>query len=108
MNKVNFSEGPPLIVQVTHPSLLYQLGFLVSSVAKRDAVGRKPKRKLFANEGLAAWERDKDQEISGMLRPNVCFSLHLDIAQFRCGLAQATLKRSNNASRVLRVIYYAS
>ncbi|KAI0095066.1 hypothetical protein BDY19DRAFT_880730 [Irpex rosettiformis] len=61
--EVILPEGPPLIVQVTHPSILYQLGFLVSSVAKRDAVGRKPKRKLFANEGLAAWERDISQEI---------------------------------------------
>lgn len=67
-DKVNFPDGPPLVVQVTHPRLVYQLGFLVSCVAKRDAVGRKPKRKVFANEGLAAWEREKEQEIVGECR----------------------------------------
>ena len=45
------------MVQVTHPRILFLLAFLVSSTAKRDAVGRKPKRKVFANEGLAAFDK---------------------------------------------------
>ncbi|KAI0348201.1 hypothetical protein BDW22DRAFT_1424406 [Trametopsis cervina] len=56
--------SPPLAIQVTHPRILFLLGFLVSSVAKRDAVGRKPKRKVFANEGISAWDRDVEQELT--------------------------------------------
>jgi len=36
----------------------------VSATAKRDAVGRKPKRKVFATEGLAVWESEVTREIS--------------------------------------------
>ncbi|OSD01133.1 hypothetical protein PYCCODRAFT_1468829 [Trametes coccinea BRFM310] len=56
--------GPPLVVQVTHPRILFLLAFLVSSASKRDAVGRKPKRKVFATEGLATWETEAAREIS--------------------------------------------
>lgn len=44
--------GPPLIVQTTHPRVLFELAFLVSSISKRDLVGRRPRRKIFAEEGL--------------------------------------------------------
>lgn len=40
------------MIQSTHPRVLFELAFLVSSVSKRDLVGRKPRRKLFAQEGL--------------------------------------------------------
>lgn len=40
------------MIQSTHPRVLFELAFLVSSVSKRDLVGRKPRRKLFAEEGL--------------------------------------------------------
>jgi hypothetical protein len=40
------------------------MGFLVSSVSKRDVVGRKPRRKVFAMEGLTAWEKEVKKEIS--------------------------------------------
>lgn len=53
------------MVQVTHPRILFLLAFLVSSVAKRDAVGRKPKRKVFAAEGLSSWEKELNQELQG-------------------------------------------
>ncbi|KZT02078.1 uncharacterized protein LAESUDRAFT_662657 [Laetiporus sulphureus 93-53] len=59
-----FDNGPPLIIEVTHPRVLFLLGFLVSATAKRDAVGRKPKRKVFASEGLTVWETEVKREIS--------------------------------------------
>ena len=64
--KVDFPDSPlsSLEVQVMHPRLLLSLGFLVSSVAKRDPVGRKPKRKLFANEGVLTIERELREEPS--------------------------------------------
>ena len=52
-----------MALHVTHPRLLFLLTFLVSSVAKRDAVGRKPKRKVFATEGVSAWEREIELEL---------------------------------------------
>ncbi|TFK56312.1 hypothetical protein OE88DRAFT_1620238 [Heliocybe sulcata] len=61
--EIPFDNGPPLSVQVTHPRILYMLTFLVSAVAKRDAVGRKPKRKVFAGEGIAAWEREVGKDV---------------------------------------------
>lgn len=51
---------------MTHPRVLLLLVFLLSSVAKRDAVGRKPKRKVFAVEGVKAWDRDVIQQLLGM------------------------------------------
>lgn len=48
---------------MTHPRALYLLAFLVSSVSKRNPVGRKPKRKVFATEGLAIAERELKKEI---------------------------------------------
>ncbi|CCM03812.1 uncharacterized protein FIBRA_05961 [Fibroporia radiculosa] len=62
--EIIFSEGPPLIIETTHPRVLFLLAFLVSAVAKRDAVGRKPKRKVFATEGLATWETEFPRDIS--------------------------------------------
>lgn len=43
---------PPLVIQTTHPRTIFELAFLVSSVSKRDLVGRKPRRRVFAEEGL--------------------------------------------------------
>jgi hypothetical protein len=64
--KVDFPDSSlsSLEVQVMHPRLLFSLGFLVSSVAKRDPVGRKPKRKLFAHEGVLNVERELREEAS--------------------------------------------
>lgn len=59
-------NGPPLVIETTHPRVLFLLAFLVSSTAKRDAVGRRPKRKVFATEGLATWETEVTREISCM------------------------------------------
>ncbi|KAJ3936138.1 MAG: hypothetical protein NXY57DRAFT_986899 [Lentinula lateritia] len=54
----------PLYVQTTHPRILYILAFLVSCVAKKDPVGRRPKRKIFAVEGLSTWERELKKELN--------------------------------------------
>ncbi|KAH7914523.1 hypothetical protein BJ138DRAFT_1143607 [Hygrophoropsis aurantiaca] len=61
--EIAFSTGPPLAIHSTHPRVLYLLTFLLSSAAKRDPVGRKPKRKIFATEGLAVWEREVMREM---------------------------------------------
>ncbi|TBU25863.1 hypothetical protein BD311DRAFT_867198 [Dichomitus squalens] len=57
-------DSSSLVVQVTHPRVLFLLAFLISSTSKRDAVGRKPKRKVFATEGLATWDSEASREIS--------------------------------------------
>ncbi|KAI0328458.1 hypothetical protein GY45DRAFT_1326330 [Cubamyces sp. BRFM 1775] len=62
--EVVLPTGPSLVVQVTHPRILFLLAFLVSSASKRDAVGRKPKRKVFASEGLTIWDTEAVREIS--------------------------------------------
>ncbi|PCH34372.1 hypothetical protein WOLCODRAFT_113675 [Wolfiporia cocos MD-104 SS10] len=64
MLEIAFPNDPPLIVQVTHPRILLMLAFLVSATAKRDAVGRKPKRKVFASTGLSVWDTEISREIS--------------------------------------------
>lgn len=43
---------PPLIVHTTHPLILLPLTFLVSATAKRDPVGRNPKRRLWAEAAI--------------------------------------------------------
>ncbi|OJT13950.1 hypothetical protein TRAPUB_9489 [Trametes pubescens] len=62
--EIALPTGPSLVVQVTHPRILFLLAFLVSSASKRDAVGRKPKRKVFAAEGLTTWDAEAIREIS--------------------------------------------
>ncbi|TEB28133.1 hypothetical protein FA13DRAFT_1690790 [Coprinellus micaceus] len=54
----------PLHVALTHPRILMSLAFLLTAVAKRDPVGRKPKRKVFAEEGLRGVERELRREAS--------------------------------------------
>lgn len=63
---VGFPDSPSssFDIQVTHPRIVYALGFLVSCVAKRDPVGRKPKRRLFAQEGVLSVERELRKEVS--------------------------------------------
>ncbi|KAF9812532.1 hypothetical protein IEO21_06171 [Rhodonia placenta] len=62
--EITFRSSPSLIVEVTHPRVIFMLTFLVSATAKRDAVGRKPKRKVFASEGLSIWESEASREIN--------------------------------------------
>lgn len=67
--KVDFPDSPSssLEIQVTHPRVIFSLGFLVSSIGKRDPVGRKPKRRLFAQEGVLAIEKELRKETSCMM-----------------------------------------
>ena len=46
------NPSKPLRIQCTHPRVLYHLTYATSSVAKRDLVGRRPKKKVFAHEGV--------------------------------------------------------
>ncbi|KAF6749290.1 hypothetical protein DFP72DRAFT_819114 [Ephemerocybe angulata] len=55
---IPFPHSQPLYIQITQPRVLMVLTFLITSVAKRDPVGRKPKRKLFAMEGLVVVEKE--------------------------------------------------
>ncbi|KAK7053719.1 hypothetical protein R3P38DRAFT_2761465 [Favolaschia claudopus] len=54
---------PPLYIRTTHPRVLYVLGYLISAVARRDLVGRKPKRKTFVLEGLGVVDREAQREL---------------------------------------------
>ncbi|KAK7051469.1 hypothetical protein VNI00_004443 [Paramarasmius palmivorus] len=56
-------QNVPLQIQTTHPRVLYVLAYLVSAVAKKDPVGRKPKKKIFSMEGLVAWEKEVKKEL---------------------------------------------
>ena len=73
------------------------LAFLVSSASKRDAVGRRPKRKVFATEGLTVWDTEAVREISCM-----CFivyrreSLPRACPQFVHGLMPVMWRRLRN------------
>ncbi|KAG9096797.1 hypothetical protein FS749_007690 [Ceratobasidium sp. UAMH 11750] len=53
---IPLSGGDKLMVRTTHPRVMFELAFLVSSVSRRDVVGRKPRRMVFAAEGLRATE----------------------------------------------------
>ncbi|KAG6886571.1 hypothetical protein C0992_003344, partial [Termitomyces sp. T32_za158] len=44
--------APPLRIRTTPPRVLHAVAFLLSAVAKRDAVGRAPKKGVFARAGL--------------------------------------------------------
>ncbi|KAF7293644.1 hypothetical protein MIND_01144000 [Mycena indigotica] len=56
-------KNPPLYIRTTHPRVLYALGYLISAIARRDLVGRKPKRKTFILEGLGVVEREAAGEL---------------------------------------------
>ncbi|KAG6818481.1 hypothetical protein H0H93_004665, partial [Arthromyces matolae] len=58
---------PPLRIRTTPPQVLHILAFLLSAVAKRDAVGRAPKKGVFAKAGLEEVERllDVEKELKG-------------------------------------------
>ncbi|KJA19213.1 hypothetical protein HYPSUDRAFT_168399 [Hypholoma sublateritium FD-334 SS-4] len=60
---VNLPRSPLFRVQVTHPRVIFTLGFLISSISKRDPVGRKPKRRMFANEGMLVVDKELKKEI---------------------------------------------
>ncbi|EIM87097.1 uncharacterized protein STEHIDRAFT_167950 [Stereum hirsutum FP-91666 SS1] len=63
--EIALPPGPPLLIQTTHPRLFFFLSFLLSAVSKRDVVGRKPKRRVFASEGLRLLELDERRGRAG-------------------------------------------
>ncbi|GLB43801.1 hypothetical protein LshimejAT787_1403130 [Lyophyllum shimeji] len=50
------AAAPPLRIHATPPRVMHALAFLLSAVAKRDAVGRAPKKGVFARAGLGLRE----------------------------------------------------
>jgi len=67
--KIDFPTGPPIYLEATHPRIFYLIGFLLASVSKRDAMGRKPRRKIFAIEGLKVWEKETAKLLDCMVCP---------------------------------------
>lgn len=65
--EIDFPAGPPIHIEVTHPRVFYLIGFLLTSASKRDAMGRKPRRKIFALEGLKAWEKEITKSLDCMV-----------------------------------------
>jgi hypothetical protein len=56
--QVPFPHSQSIHLTTTHPRVLYVLAFLLSAAGKRDVVGRKPKKGVFAREGLGVLERE--------------------------------------------------
>ncbi|RXW13250.1 hypothetical protein EST38_g12605 [Candolleomyces aberdarensis] len=56
--EIPFPASRPLCIQFARPRILMVLAFLITSIAKRDPVGRKPKRKIFAMEGLLVVDKE--------------------------------------------------
>ncbi|CCO33147.1 hypothetical protein BN14_07218 [Rhizoctonia solani AG-1 IB] len=51
---IPLASNDSLLIKSTHPRVIFELAFLVSSIARRDVVGRKPRRLIFSTEGLRA------------------------------------------------------
>ncbi|KAG9005539.1 hypothetical protein FRB94_001466 [Tulasnella sp. JGI-2019a] len=49
---ITLSSGPAMLLRVTHPRVLYEIAFLISGLSKRDVAGRKPRCRVFLQEGL--------------------------------------------------------
>lgn len=86
---MGFPIGPPIHLEVTHPRIFYLIGFLLTSVSKRDPMGRKPRRKVFAIEGLKVWEREITKSLDCMTL-SLCTLDFLTSAQVLHGGASAT------------------
>ncbi|KAI9457358.1 hypothetical protein HD554DRAFT_2301887 [Boletus coccyginus] len=50
--EISLPGHDPIVLQTTHPHILFLLTFLVSAVAKRDPVSRRPKKRVFAECGV--------------------------------------------------------
>ncbi|KAJ3789960.1 hypothetical protein GGU10DRAFT_303991 [Lentinula aff. detonsa] len=99
--RIPLSEStPPLYVQTTHPRVLYIVAFLVSCVAKKDPVGRRPKRKIFAIEGLSTWERELKKELHLPTFASLGYLEEIDLrlakikADLMCELVGVSIMRS--------------
>ncbi|KAF9232042.1 hypothetical protein BU15DRAFT_81697 [Melanogaster broomeanus] len=51
-------------LRTTHPRILFLLTFLLSAVAKRDPVGRRPKKRVFAECGVTRYREGREGSVS--------------------------------------------
>ena len=63
--QIPFPESRSIHIMTTHPRILFVLVFLLSAIAKRDPVGRKPRKAVFAKEGLGVLEREGWGDVVG-------------------------------------------
>ncbi|KXN87809.1 hypothetical protein AN958_08125 [Leucoagaricus sp. SymC.cos] len=98
--EIPFADSPPLYYQLTHPRVIYVLGFLVSSLAKRDLIGRKPKKKVFATEGIIAIDKETKKELAFPTWASIFDVKETDLrlkkirADLMCELIGASIMRS--------------
>ncbi|KAI6161360.1 hypothetical protein EDD17DRAFT_1589632 [Pisolithus thermaeus] len=69
--EVPLSPHPPIHLRVSHPRVVFLLTFLISAVAKRDPVGRRPKKKVFAESGIVNCREGYDEDVGGAVEINV-------------------------------------
>ncbi|KAI6023416.1 hypothetical protein EDC04DRAFT_2934346, partial [Pisolithus marmoratus] len=105
--EVPISPHPPIHLRVSHPRVIFLLTFLISSVAKRDPVGRRPKKKVFAESGIVhcreGCEEDEDSAVEINVPPwfshgdmeNIDQSTLRIEADLLCELAAVSIQRYN-------------
>ncbi|KAI6012815.1 hypothetical protein F5J12DRAFT_820877 [Pisolithus orientalis] len=69
--EVPLSPCPPIHLRVSHPRVIFLLTFLISAVAKRDPVGRRPKKKVFAESGMVQCKAGCDEDGGSGIEINV-------------------------------------
>ncbi|KAG8768069.1 hypothetical protein FRC12_005783 [Ceratobasidium sp. 428] len=108
---IPLNGGDKLMVRTTHPRVMFELAFLVSSVSRQDVVGRKPRRIVFAVEGLRASE-----EIGVHVAFPVCATLQdmkrtgLQLAEIRVDLLRelvATPRTRPELDRLAELVVHA-
>ncbi|KAI6135975.1 hypothetical protein F5141DRAFT_1071511 [Pisolithus sp. B1] len=108
--EVPLSPHPPIHLRVSHPRVIFLLTFLISAVAKRDPVGRRPKKKAFAESGIINCREGYDEDGGGAVEINVPpWSSHDDMenidqstlrieADLLCELAAVSIQRCDFAA----------
>ncbi|KAI6003452.1 hypothetical protein F5J12DRAFT_154292 [Pisolithus orientalis] len=103
--EVPLSLHPPIHLRVSHPRVIFLLTFLISAVAKRDPVGRRPKKKVFAESGIVQCKVGCDEDGGSGIEINVpLWSSHGDVenidqstlrieADLLCELAAISIQR---------------
>ncbi|KAI6139931.1 hypothetical protein BKA82DRAFT_4219218 [Pisolithus tinctorius] len=103
--EVPLSPCPPIHLRVSHPRVIFLLTFLISAVAKRDPVGRRPKKKVFAESGIVQCRAGCDEDGGSGIETNVPpWSSHGDVenidqstlrieADLLCKLAAVSIQR---------------
>ncbi|KAI6138497.1 hypothetical protein BKA82DRAFT_4236410 [Pisolithus tinctorius] len=87
--EVPLSPCPPIHLRVSHPRVIFLLTFLISAVAKRDPVGRRPKKKVFAESGIVQCKAGCDEDGRSGIEINVPpWSSHGDVEN----IDQSTLR----------------